>query len=283
MLKRTLSLVAGFALSVSALASHAAEILRVSAIPDEAPTELLRKFKPLGEYLEQQLGMKVQFVPVADYPAVVEALASDRLDMAWLGGFTFVQVQQRTGNAVPLVQREQDAQFTSKFITARDDVKSLSDLKGKTFAFGSISSTSGSLMPRYFMLKDGIKPESFFSRIGYSGAHDATAAWVQAGKVDAGVLNASVWDKLVATGKVDTTKVKVFATTPTYFDYNWTVRGTLDPALAQKIKQAFLALDPAKPEQKAILDLQAASRFIDTKPENYTGIEEAARAADLLK
>nr|WP_314488919.1 putative selenate ABC transporter substrate-binding protein [uncultured Pseudomonas sp.] len=283
MLKRTLSLVAGFALSVSALASHASEILRVSAIPDEAPTELLRKFKPLGEYLEQQLGMKVQFVPVADYPAVVEALASDRLDMAWLGGFTFVQVQQRTGNAVPLVQREQDAQFTSKFITARDDVKSLSDLKGKTFAFGSISSTSGSLMPRYFMLKDGIKPESFFSRIGYSGAHDATVAWVQAGKVDAGVLNASVWDKLVATGKVDTSKVKVFATTPTYFDYNWTVRGSLDPALAQKIKQAFLALDPAKPEQKAILDLQAASRFIETKPENYTGIEEAARAAELLK
>ncbi|MDZ5601174.1 putative selenate ABC transporter substrate-binding protein [Pseudomonas sp. RP23018S] len=283
MLKRTLSLLAGLALSIFALASHATETLRVSAIPDEAPTELLRKFKPLGEYLEQQLGMKVQFVPVADYPAVVEALASDRLDMAWLGGFTFVQVQQRTGNAVPLVQREQDAQFTSKFITARDDVKSLSDLKGKTFAFGSISSTSGSLMPRYFMLKDGIKPESFFSRIGYSGAHDATAAWVQAGKVDAGVLNASVWDKLVATGKVDTRKVKVFATTPAYFDYNWTVRGTLDPALAQKIKQAFLALDPAKPEHKAILDLQAASRFIDTKPENYTGIEEAARAADLLK
>lgn len=283
MLKRTLSLVAGFALSVSALASHAAETLRVSAIPDEAPTELLRKFKPLGEYLEQQLGMKVQFVPVADYPAVVEALASDRLDMAWLGGFTYVQVKLKTGNAVPLVQREQDAQFTSKFITARSDVKSLADLKGKTFAFGSISSTSGSLMPRYFMLKDGIKPESFFSRIAYSGAHDATAAWVQAGKVDAGVLNASVWDKLVSTGKVDTSKVKVFATTPTYFDYNWTVRGTLDPALAQKIKQAFLALDPAKPEQKAILDLQAASRFIETKPENYTGIEEAARAAELLK
>ncbi|UFH51599.1 putative selenate ABC transporter substrate-binding protein [Pseudomonas sp. KNUC1026] len=283
MLKRTLSLVAGLALSVSALASHAAETLRVSAIPDEAPTELLRKFKPLGEYLEQQLGMKVQFVPVADYPAVVEALASDRLDMAWLGGFTYVQVKLKTGNAVPLVQREQDAQFTSKFITTRSDVKSLADLKGKTFAFGSISSTSGSLMPRYFMLKDGIKPETFFSRIAYSGAHDATAAWVQAGKVDAGVLNASVWDKLVSTGKVDTSKVKVFATTPTYFDYNWTVRGDLDPALAQKIKQAFLALDPAKPEQKAILDLQAASRFIETKPENYDGIEEAARAADLLK
>lgn len=283
MLKRTLSLVAGLALSAAALTAHAAETLRVSAIPDEAPTELLRKFKPLGAYLEQQLGMKVEFVPVADYPAVVEALATDRLDMAWLGGFTFVQVHLKTGNAIPLVQREQDAAFTSTFISADPQVKSLKDLKGKTFAFGSISSTSGSLMPRYFMLQDGIKPESYFSRVAYSGAHDATAAWVQAGKVDAGVLNSSVWDKLVKSGKVDTAKVKVFATTPTYFDYNWTVRGTLDPALAEKIKQAFLALDPANPEHKAILDLQAASRFIETKPENYKGIEEAARAADLLK
>lgn len=283
MLKRTLALAAGVALSLSATFSLAADVLKVSAIPDEAPTELLRKFKPLGAYLEQQLGMKVEFVPVADYPAVVEALATDRLDLAWLGGFTFVQVHLKTGNAIPLVQREQDAQFTSKFITANPEVKSLADLKGKTFAFGSISSTSGSLMPRYFMLQDGIKPEGYFSRIGYSGAHDATAAWVQAGKVDAGVLNASVWDKLVASNKVDTSKVKVFATTPTYYDYNWTVRGTLDPALSEKIKQAFLALDPANPEHKAILDLQAASRFIETSAENYKGIEDAARAADLLK
>ena len=283
MLKPVLALAAGLALSFTALAAQAADVLKVSAIPDEAPTELLRKFKPLGAYLEKELGMKVEFVPVADYPAVVEALATDRLDLAWLGGFTFVQVRLKTGNAIPLVQREQDAQFTSKFISANPDVKSLADLKGKSFAFGSVSSTSGSLMPRYFMLQDGIKPETFFSRVGYSGAHDATAAWVQAGKVDGGVLNASVWDKLVAAGKVNTSKVKVFATTPAYYDYNWTVRGTLDPALTAKIKQAFLALDPANPEHKAILDLQAASRFIETKPENYKGIEDAARAADLLK
>ncbi|WP_090730834.1 putative selenate ABC transporter substrate-binding protein [Azotobacter beijerinckii] len=283
MLKRTLALAAGFALSLSSALSQAAEVLNVSAIPDEAPTELLRKFKPLGAYLEKELGMPVKFVPVADYAAVVEGLAANRVDLAWLGGFTFVQTRLKTGNAIPLVQREQDEKFTSKFISADPAVKSLQDLKGKTFAFGSVSSTSGSLMPRYFMLKDGIKPEEFFSRVAYSGAHDATVAWVQSGKVDAGVLNASVWDKLVAAGKVDTDKVKVFATTPTYYDYNWTVRGTLDPALTAKIKKAFLALDPVKPEHKAILDLQAASRFIETKPENYQGIEEAARAAGLLK
>lgn len=283
MLKRTLALAAGLALSLSSVFSQAADVLNVSAIPDEAPTELQRKFKPLGAYLEKELGMPVKFVPVADYAAVVEALAADRVDLAWLGGFTFVQTRLKTGNAIPLVQREQDEKFTSKFISADPAVKSLQDLKGKTFAFGSVSSTSGSLMPRYFMLKDGIRPEAFFSRVAYSGAHDATVAWVQSGKVDAGVLNASVWDKLVAAGKVDTDKVKVFATTPTYYDYNWTVRGTLEPELAAKIKRAFLALDPAKPEHKEILDLQAASRFIETRPENYRGIEEAARAAGLLK
>ena len=277
------ALAAGLALSLSCALSQAADVLRVSAIPDEAPTELQRKFKPLGAYLEQQLGMKVEFVPVSDYAAVVEALASDRLDMAWLGGFTFVQTRLKTGNAIPLVQREQDEKFTSKYITANPAVKSLQDLKGKTFAFGSVSSTSGSLMPRFFMLKDGIKPEEFFSRVAYSGAHDATVAWVQAGKVDGGVLTASVWDKLVAAGKVDTRKVVVLGTTPPYYDYNWTVRGNLDPALTDKIKAAFLALDPAKPADKAILDLQAATRFIPTKAENYTGIEEAARAAGLLK
>ena len=200
MLKPVLALAAGLALSFTALAAQAADVLKVSAIPDEAPTELLRKFQPLGAYLEQQLGMPVEFTPVADYPAVVEALASDRIDLAWLGGFTFVQARLKTGNALPLVQRAEDARFTSKFITANPDVQSLADLKGKSFAFGSVSSTSGSLMPRYFMLQDGIKPESHFSRVGYSGAHDATAAWVQAGKVDGGVLNAIVWDKLVANG-----------------------------------------------------------------------------------
>jgi len=161
MLKRPLALAAGLVLSCCAVALQAAETLRVSAIPDEAPTELQRKFKPLGEYLAKQLGMEVKFVPVADYPAVVESLAADRLDLAWLGGFTFVQVHLKDPTATPLVQREQDAQFTSKFITANPDVKSLADLKGKSFAFGSISSTSGSLMPRYFMLKqDNIKPEA---------------------------------------------------------------------------------------------------------------------------
>ena len=272
--------------SLSSLPALAAEpaVLRVSAIPDEAPTELQRKFEPLGKYLSAQTGMKVVFTPVTDYAAVVESLATRKLDLAWLGGFTFVQAKIRTnGTAIPIVQREEDARFTSKFITANPAIKTLADLKGKSFAFGAPSSTSGSLMPRFFLQQDGINPEKDFKTVAFSGAHDATVAFVAAGKAEAGVLNASVWDKLVETKKVDTSKVRVFATTPPYFDYNWTVRGDLDPALVKKLTDAFLALDPAKPEHKAILELQRAARFIPTQASNYEGIEAAAKSAGLLK
>lgn len=266
------------------LAAQAEDVLRVSAIPDEAPTELQRKFAPLGAYLEAETGMKVSFVPVTDYAAVVEALATRKIDMAWFGGFTFVQAKIRTnGTAVPLVQRVEDSKFTSKFITANDSIHSLADLKGKTFAFGAPSSTSGHLMPRYFLSLESLNPDKDFKTVAFSGAHDATVAFVQAGKVDAGVLNASVWDKLVEQKKVDTSKVRVFATTPPYFDYNWTVRGDLDPKIQAKITQAFLKLDPANPAHKEIMALQRASKFIPTKAENYKGIEAAAHAAGLLK
>src|SRR5574343_1426192 len=265
-----------------ALADEA--ILRVSAIPDEAPTELQRKFAPLGKYLEAETGMKVVFTPVSDYAAVVESLATRKLDLAWLGGFTDVQAKLRTqGTALPIVQREADAKFTSKFITADPSIKSLADLKGKTFAFGAPSSTSGSLMPRFFLQQAGLNPEKDFKNVAFSGAHDATVAFVAAGKADAGVLNASVWDKLVEAKKVDTDKVRVFATTPTYFDYNWTVRGDLDPVIVKKLTDAFLKLDPKNPEHAEIMQLQRASKFIATKKENYDGIEKAAHSAGLLK
>lgn len=273
------------AASLSTLPALAADnVLRVSAIPDEAPTELQRKFAPLGKYLEAQTGMKVVFTPVTDYATVVESLATRKLDLAWLGGFTFVQAKIRTnGTAIPIVQREEDARFTSKFITANPQVKELADLKGKSFAFGAPSSTSGSLMPRFFLQQAGLNPEKDFRNVAFSGAHDATVAFVAAGRAEAGVLNASVWDKLVEEKKVDTSKVRVFATTPPYFDYNWTVRGDLDPALVKKLTQAFLQLDPANPEHKAILGLQRASKFIPTEAKNYVGIEDAAKSAGLLK
>jgi len=264
--------------------THAQQILRVSAIPDEAPTELQRKFKPLGTMLEKKLGMKVEFVPVTDYAASVEGLVNKKLDMVWFGGFTFIQAKVRSKEQViPLVQREEDERFKSVFITTDKNITKLEDLKGKTFAFGSESSTSGHLMPRSYLLAAKINPDTDMKRIAFSGAHDATVAAVSGGKVDAGALNISVWEKLLAQGKVDTKLVHVFYTTPGYFDYNWSVRADMPAELRKKITDAFLNLDPANPQDKEILDLQRATRFIPTKADNYKAIEAAAHNAGLLK
>jgi len=262
----------------------AQQVLRVSAIPDEAPTELQRKFKPLGNYLEQKLGMKVEFTPVTDYAASVEGLINNKLDMVWFGGFTFVQANVRSkGQVIPIVQREEDQKFRSVFITTAKTINSLEDLRGKTFTFGAESSTSGHLMPRSYLLAAHIDPDVDLKRIAFSGAHDATVAAVAGGKVDAGALNISVWDKLVAEGKVDPKVVRVFYTTPGFYDYNWSVRADMNPVLRKKLTDAFLALDKNNPQDKEILDLQRTVRFVPTEAKNYAAIETAARSAGLLK
>ena len=270
--------------AAAAFAQSAQTTLKVSAIPDENPTELQRKFTPLGKYLEAKTGLKVEFIPVTDYAATVEGLAAKKIDMVWYGGFTFVQAYLRSNKtAIPLVQRAEDAEFKSVFITTNPEIKTLADLKDKTFTFGSASSTSGHLMPRSFMLQAGIDPDKTLKRVAFSGAHDATALQVAGGKVDAGALNISVWEKMVVEKKIDTTQVRVFYTTPPYFDYNWTVRGDLDSALIGKLRQAFLDLDSKNPEQAEILKLQRTTKYIPTKVENYAGIETAAKSAGLLK
>lgn len=260
------------------------EMLRVSTIPDENPQELLRIYTPFTEYLRQQLGIPVTFTPVTDYAATVEGLAAKQLDLVWYGGFTSVQAVKRTGNATRLVMRKEDAEFRSVFITRPETgITTLAGLVGKTFSFGSVSSTSGHLMPRYFLLQHSVIPERDFARFSFSGAHDATAAWVEGGKVDAGALNFLVWDKLVQTGKVDQQKVVVFWTTPPYVDYVWTARSDLDLALREKITQAFLQLDYSNPEHQRLLDLHRTKGYIRAKDEEWKMIEEAAIAAGLLK
>ena len=266
-----------------AAVSQAQAVFRITAIPDESPTELARKAGPLIKYLEAKLGMKVEWTPVTDYAAAVEALVNKKVDMAWFGGFTFVQANVRSGGKVlPIVQREEDEKFRSVFITSDPAIKSLADLKGKDVSFGSQSSTSGHLMPRSYLLDAGINPDKDFKRVAFSGAHDATIAAVASGKVQAGALNISVWEKFVAEKKVDPDKVRVFYTTPTYYDYNWSVHADMPAALRERLTAALLGLSRATPEGKEILDLQRATRFIPSKAENYKGIEAAGRSGSLL-
>ncbi len=265
--------------------SFAQQTLRVTTIPEEAATEQMRKFEPLSKYLEKNLGMKVEFTPVSDYPAAVEAMVNKQVDLVWFGGFTYVQANIRSGGkVVPFAQREEDTKFRSVFITQKNSgITKLTDLKGKQVSFGSQSSTSGHLMPRTFLLEAGINPETDFKRVAYSGAHDATIASVVSGRVDAAALDITVWNKFVNEGKVDTSKVDVFYTTPPYFNYNWSVHADMPAAQREKIAKALFALDMNNPEGKEILTLNRASKYIPTKADNYKNLELAGRSAGLIK
>jgi phosphonate transport system substrate-binding protein len=281
---RTLKALLSCALIAFGALSHAQQVFRVTTIPEEVATEQVRKFTPIANYLEKQLGMKVEFTPVSDYPAAVEALVNKKVDLVWFGGFTHVQASLRSGGKIiPIAQREEDTRFQSVFIAKTDSgIKSLADMKGKQVSFGSQSSTSGHLMPRSFLLQAGLDPERDFKRIAYSGAHDATIASVVSGKVDAAALDITVWRKFVTENKVDTKAVDVFFTTAPYFNYNWSVHADMPAALRERVTKALLDLSPNTPEGKEILSLNRATRYVPTRPENYKGLEAAARSAGLL-
>jgi phosphonate transport system substrate-binding protein len=281
---RTLRSLMTCALLVFGALAHAQQVFRVTTIPEEVATEQVRKFTPIASYLEKKIGTKVEFTPVSDYPAAVEALVNKKVDLVWFGGFTHVQAQIRSGGKiVPIAQREEDTKFQSVFIAKTDSgIKTLADLKGKQVSFGSQSSTSGHLMPRHFLLQDKIDPDKDFKRVAYSGAHDATIASVVSGKVEAAALDITVWKKFVGENKVDTKAVDVFYTTPPYFNYNWSVHSDMPADLRAKVTKALLDLDANTAEGKEILQLNRATRYIPTSPENYKGIEAAGKSAGLL-
>ena len=286
LMKRFAYLALPLVFSVVGPTALAQQVLRVTTIPEEAATEQVRKFGPLTKYLERTVGMKVEFVPVNDYPAAVEALVNKQVELVWFGGFTHVQAQIRSGGKIiAIAQREEDDnKFRSVFITQKDSgITKLSDLKGKEFSFGSQSSTSGHFMPRFNLLKAGVDPDKDFKRVAYSGAHDATIASVVSGRVAAASLDITVWRKFVSEKKVDTNKVDVFFTTPPFFNYNWSVHADMPVALREKISKALLALDMNTPEGKEILTLNRASRYVATKNENYKQFEEAGRMMGLIK
>ena len=275
-------------LCVGFLASSAAAadtVIRVTGIPDENPTELARKYQPLTDYLEKRLGTKVVYVPVVDYGAAVSALAAGKIDFAWLGGFTFVQARIMSG-AEPVVQRDIDRQFTSVFISnVAANINKVEDCRGKAFAFGSRSSTSGHLMPRHFMLTQlHIDPDKDVAgEPVYSQAHDATVKLVESGKIQCGVLNSEVWQRMSRDAKFDRNKVKVIWTTPEYVDYVWTARKGVSSDIIKKFKEAFLSLNGADPQDKVILDLQGARKFVAASSADYDPLEKIGRSTGLIK
>ena len=270
------------------------EPLVIGAIPDQDPEELQRKYEKLATYLEEKLGVPVEYKPVTDYAAAVTAFKVGDLELVWFGGLTGVQARLQVPGAEAIAQRDVDQQFQSLFIanksselTPFNDISELQKIKGKTFTFGSESSTSGRLMPQYFLKQAGVNLEDFQGEPGFSGDHDKTIKLVEAGTYQVGAVNQKVWEKRVEENAVNLDQVEVIWRTPAYYDYHWVIHPQVKEQYGadfiQKVQEAFISLDPNVPEEKEILDLFSASQFITTQNSNYTQIEEVGREIGKIK
>ncbi|WP_414589260.1 putative selenate ABC transporter substrate-binding protein [Scytonema sp. PCC 10023] len=268
--------------------------LVTGAIPDQDPEKLQRQYTKLASYLQKELGVPVEYKPVTDYTATVTAFKVGDLDLVWFGGLTGVQARLQVPGAEAIAQRDVDEKFHSVFIANKKtnlkpfkDTADLKQLKGRTFTFGSESSTSGRLMPQYFLQQAGVNLTDFKGQAGFSGDHDKTIKLVEAGTYEVGALNEKVWQKRVNAKEVDLNKVEVLWRTPAYYDYHWVlnpqVKQRYGEDFGKKVQNALFKLDPKVPEQKEILDLLQAEKFIPTKNENYTQIEKIGREIGKIK
>ena len=272
------ALTVGLVGATQALASD--KPIRIGMIPDAGATQVSVEQKaPLRAYLEKALNRPVTLIIPTNYNATVEGLGNGSLDIAYLGALTFVKAHARYG-AIPLVQREADRQFHSLFITqANSPIKSLKDLKGKSFAFGDINSTSGHLMPYLAMEKAGIDPGKDF-KFRYTGSHAATVKAVESGAVDAGSCDETVYKAMTNDGKADASKLRVFYTSKPFVDYVWAARKNLDKPTQQAIVKAFTSLKPGKDDK--ILAILRGKKFVAANNAEYDEIRAAAKQLELF-
>lgn len=270
----------------SALADDKATFV-FTAIPDQDPTRLTERFSAVADYLHEKLGVPVRYVPVKDYPAAVTAFVNDEVQMAWFGGFTGVQARARVPGARAIAQGVEDKAFKTYFIanvqTGLQKEPQLSEaLVGKTFTFGSRSSTSGRLMPEYFIeQRFGKTPDKVFAKVGFSGDHTRTIQLVQSGAYQVGAVDYSVWGLEKKAGHVDESKVRIIWESPPFPDYQWTVRGDVDKTFGEgftkKLQDALVdAHDPK------ILGPFARSKFVPADNDEYKPVEDVAKKAGLL-
>jgi phosphonate transport system substrate-binding protein len=264
--------------------------LVIGGIPDQNASTIERQFSLLANYLEAETGLDVEYQPSVDYAAIVTAFRRGDIQLGWFGGLTGVQARSFVEDAQAIAQRPRDAEFHSVFIARTDlDIANLDDLRGRSFTFGSESSTSGHLMPRSFLSDIGIDPDRDFDGLpNFSGSHDTTYKLVEAGAFDAGALNEAVWERAVSDGLVDFSKVRAFFTTPPYFDYHFIAQGDLDEEFGSGTTVAiadalFRIADSDDPDTAELLDLFATDGFVATVNANYNAIESVAQALGIVR
>jgi len=258
-----------------------AQTFTFTAIPDQDETRLTERFGKVAEYLSKTLGVEVKYIPVKSYPAAISAFRNNQVQLAWFGGLSGVQARHLVPGSEALAQGAEDTAFKSYFIvhtsTGLMPSKAFpAGIAGKSLTFGSKGSTSGRLMPEYY-IRDYFKkaPDKVFSRVGFSGDHSRTIALVQSGAYDVGVLNYEVWDSELKQGLIDTSKVRVIWETPPFPDYQWSIRGDVDGTFGEgfkdKVRKALLEMkDPA------LLQAFPRSKFVPADNSDYAPVEKTA-------
>lgn len=257
--------------------------IRVVVTPNQPSESLRERHGALIRYLEQATGISYELIIPADYEDLQQKFASGDADMAWLGGLTYVQAEM-AGYADPLVLRDIDIQFTSCYVVnASSESSGVDQFRGGRFSFGPELSTSGHLMPRYFLTRQGYVPEEFFGSVRYSEGHYQTAEWVADGAVDLGVANCIILQSLFASGRLDREEVRILDATQPYSDYVWVARTSMDEATRAIILDAFLALDATRPEHLEVLRRQGANAYLPAGSSDFDLVRAAALEAGLLR
>ena len=264
------------------------KVLKIGAIPDQNQDVLNKRFNLFSKVLSKELNVKVRYVPVINYVSAVTGFRTKDLDLVWFGGLSGTQARLQTPGSIVLAQRDIDKKFKSVFIVNKNlkinpisRIQDLEKLKDLRFTFGSENSTSGRLMPQYFLDKAGIKIDDFKGKVGFSGSHDATIALVNSGAYDAGALNKQVWENNLQRSTKRTKNIKLFWVSPDYADYHWLAQGDLDERFSKgftkKIRSIILNLDIKDPKHNEILNMFNAKKFISSEASLYNEIEEIGR------
>lgn len=290
---RLLTTLVALLISFSLVSPARAESFTFTAIPDQDASRLQQRFGQVATYLQQQLGVEVKYVPVKSYAAAVTAFRNNQVQLGWFGALSGVQARQRVPGSRAIAQGYEDQFFKTYFIAHRssgllhDASNTTKDqfplaMQGLTFTFGAKGSTSGRLMPEYYIRQFlGKAPDESFSRVGFSGDHNRTVALVASGAYQVGAVNYKVWEKALAENKVDPKEVQVIWQTPTYSDYQWSIRGDVDQrwgeGFADKVKAALLAID-----EPSLLAAFPRSAFVSAADSDYESTRKTAIAIGLI-
>ena len=261
---------------------ESAEVLRIGVLPDQSPEVLKKRFAPVLSYLAENLQLTCEMIVPESYSDLLELFHEQKVDLVYLGGYSYVKAKQND-HAIPLVMRRVDTHFTSLFIVnANSPAQTLDDLENRSIAFGSHLSTSGHLMPRYFPQKKNIAPESFFSEVRYSGAHDQTAYWVRDGMVDVGAVNATTIRSMLNKNLIKSNEIRILWETPPYADYVWAIRPQFAEGFHSKIRDAFLQLSPDNADHAIVLQNLNAIGYLPADPDYFVALKSIAREIEAL-